>query len=49
MRLQKLKSSLEALQDLGDPQLEFTLLRSCLAFPKVSFVFHACPPSYLTQ
>ena len=48
-RLQRLKSSLEALRDLGDAQLEFTLLCSCLALPKISFVLRACPPSYLTQ
>ena len=48
-RLQRLKSSLEAQRDLGDAQLESTLLCSCLALPKVSFVLRACPPSYLTQ
>ena len=32
---------------MGDAQLESTLLRSCLALPKVSFVFRACPPSHL--
>ena len=46
-RLQKLKASLGVLCEMGDAQLESTLLRSCLALPKVSFVFRACPPSHL--
>ena len=41
-RLQKLKASLGVLCEM-----ESTLLRSCLALPKVSFVFRACPPSHL--
>ena len=46
-RLQKLKTSLGVLCEMGDAHLEFTLLLSCLALPKVSFVFRACPPSHL--
>lgn len=34
---------------MGDAQLEATILRSCLALPKVSFVLHACPPSHLAH
>ena len=46
-RLQKLKASLGVLCEMGDAQLESTLLCSCLALPNVSFVFRACPPSHL--
>ena len=46
-RIEKVKVSLGALQDLEDAQLEYTLLRSCLSLPKVSFVLRACPPSYI--
>ena len=48
-RLQKLNVSLGALRDMDDAQLESTLLRSCLALPKVSFVLRACPPSHLSH
>ena len=41
--------SLGALRDMDDAQLESTLLRSCLALPKVSFVLRACPPSHLSH
>ena len=34
---------------LDDSQLETTLLRSCLALPKISYVLRACPPTHLTQ
>ena len=42
-----MKSSLGALRDIGDSQLESTLLRSCLALPKVSFILRTCPPSHI--
>ena len=32
---------------MGDSQLESTLLRSCLALPKVSFVLRTCPLSHI--
>ena len=48
-RLRKLKVSMETLSDMDDAQLETTLLRSCLALPKVSFVFRACPPSHFSH
>ena len=38
-----------SLQDLSDSQVEITLLRSCLALPKVSVVLRACPPSHIQQ
>ena len=43
------KASLESLLDLNDAQLETTLLHSCLALPKVSYILRACPPSPLSQ
>ena len=46
-RIEKVKVSLGALQDLEDAQLEYTLLRSYLTLPKVSFVLRACPPSHI--
>ncbi len=49
-RLSKLKESLRAaLHSVGDSQVECTLLRSCLALPKVSFILHACPPSHIQR
>ena len=46
-RLERVKTSLGHLRDMADAQLEMTLLRSCLALPKVSFVLRACPPSHI--
>ena len=48
-RIAKVKTALKALQDMGDSQLDITLLRSCLALPKVSFVLRACPPTHIHQ
>ena len=48
-RLAKLKVSLGALRDMGDSQLETTLIRSCLALLKVSYVLRACPPSHICR
>ena len=48
-RINKISFSLNALQDLRDSQLELTLLRSCLALPKVSFVLRTCPLSNICQ
>ena len=48
-RLSKLKQSLGALHGIGDSQVECTLLRSCLALPKVSFILRACPPSHIQR
>ena len=46
-RLVKVRASLGALRDMGDSQLETSLLRSCLALPKVSFILRTCPPSHI--
>ena len=39
------------LPDLEDSQMEATLLRSCLALPKVAFVLRTTPPppSHITE
>ena len=45
-RVEKLK---ETLTRLPDPQMETTLLRSCLSLPKVSFSLRSCPPDFIKQ
>ena len=42
-----MRASLGALRDMGDSQLDTSLLRSCLALPKVSFVLRTWPPSHI--
>ena len=46
-RLVKVRAFLGALRHMGDSQLETSLLCSCLALPKVSFVLRTCPPSHI--
>ncbi len=48
-RTKKVKESLTKLPDLEDAQMETTLLRSCLALPKVSFLLRTCPPDNIKQ
>ena len=48
-RLTKLKESLVLLHEMGDSQLEATLLRSCFALPKFSYVIRTCPPTHVSQ
>ena len=48
-RTAKVKSSLRAVHDLGDAQLETTPLCSCFALPKFSYILHTCPPIYIGQ
>ena len=45
----RVRVSLVALRDMGDSQPETTLLRSCLALPKVSFILRTCPPTHIRQ
>ena len=45
----KIRKSLELLHEMGDSQLETTLLRSCLALPKFSYLIRTCPPSHISQ
>ena len=44
-----MKETLTRLPDLEDSQMETTLLRSCLALPKVSFSLRSCPPDFIKQ
>ena len=37
------------LRDLGDSQMETTLLRSCLSLPKLSYALRTCPPCKTTE
>ena len=46
-RVKKIKGSLAVLHDMGDSQLEMTLLHSCFALPKFSYVIRTCPPSHV--
>ena len=48
-RVEKVKATLSRLPDLEDSQLETTLLRSCLALPKVAFSLRCCPPSHIKE
>ena len=48
-RVAKLKSILSLLPSLEDSQIENTLLRWCLAFPKINFALRTCPPSFLQE
>ena len=44
-RVRKVEEILARLPDLQDAQMEFLLLCSCLALPKVAFALRSCPPS----
>ena len=44
-RVQKIRMTVDRLGDLEDSQMATALLRSCLAFPKLNFALHTCPPA----
>ena len=46
-RVAKVKFSLGVLRDIADSQVETSLLRLCLALPKVSFILRTCPISHI--
>ena len=48
-RVEKIQSVLDRLSDLEDSQMETTLLRSCLALPKIAFALRTCPPSIIQR
>jgi hypothetical protein len=48
-RISKLEDALSNLSLLSDSQLELSLLRSCLAYPKISFSLRTCPPSFISD
>ena len=43
-RVEKVQEILKRFPDIQDAQIETTILRSCLALPKVSFALRSCPP-----
>ena len=48
-RVQKIQDLLSKLPDLQDSHMESGILRSCLAFPKISFTLRCCPPNYIQE
>lgn len=48
-RVEKVQDILSKLSDLQEFQMETTLLRSCLALPKVAFALRTCPPILIQQ
>ena len=48
-RVSRIRESLVVLHDMGNSQLETTLLRSCYALPKFSYIIRTCPPSDISQ
>ena len=48
-RVKKVQEILARLPDLEDAQMETTILRSCLALPKISFALRSCPPHHITK
>ena len=44
-RVERIRESLGVLRDMHDSHLETSLLRSCLALPKLSYILRTCPPS----
>ena len=48
-RINKIIESLGMLHDMSDSHLETTLLRSCFALPKFSYLLRSCPPTHIHQ
>ena len=48
-QIQSIQTVLARLSDLQDSQMETTLLRSCLALPKIAFALRTCPPNLIQQ
>lgn len=48
-RLVKIKEILGRLPDLKDAHMEATLLRKCLAFPKIAFALRTFPPNVIAE
>ena len=48
-RVANIRESLEILHEMDDSQLETTLIRSCLALPKFSYLICTCPPTYISR
>ena len=45
----KVKEALSRLPKLQDSQMETTLLRYCLSFPKFAFSLRTCPPAFTEE
>ena len=48
-RVRKIQDLLTQLPDLQDSQMETVILRSCLAFPKISFILRCCPLHHIQE
>ena len=48
-RILNIRESLEILHEMDDSQSETTLIRSCLALPKFSYLICTCSPTYISQ
>ena len=46
-RVDKIREVLDKLEILDDPQVELSLLRSCLGFPRFGFSLRSAPPSHI--
>ena len=46
-RIQKIQKSLSSLKALQDSQMQTSLMRSCLALPKISFALRTCHPQLI--
>jgi hypothetical protein len=44
-----LRPIMDAVSDINDPQIELTLLRACVGFPKIVFSLRVCPPAVTKQ
>ena len=48
-RVRKIQGTISRLNDLQDSQMETTLLRSCLALPKVAYVLRTCSTGLIVK
>ena len=48
-RVVKIREALGVLLEMGDAQMETTLLRSCFALPKFSYLLCTCPPTHISK
>ena len=46
-RVEKIQVTLNTLKSFQDSQIQFALLRSCLALPKISFALRTCAPQLI--
>ena len=48
-RVVEIREGLGVLLEMGDAQMETTLLRSCFALPKFSYLLCTCPPTHISK